>query len=73
LTAGSGRGVGGFGTASPLLRNCTLEQLAGFAIDECEAEIGGALTQTANDALAVVGVVRDGSRITVDRPSLRVR
>jgi hypothetical protein len=49
-----------------LLRNCAVEQLAGFAIDEGEAEIGGPLTQTANDALAMLGVVRGGSRITVD-------
>jgi hypothetical protein len=44
------------------LRNCTLEQLAGLAIDEGEPEIGGTLTQTANDALAVLGVVRGGVR-----------
>jgi hypothetical protein len=46
------------------------EQLAGFAIDECEAEIGGALTQAANDALAVLGVVRSRARIMVDEPIL---
>ena len=40
-----------------LLRNCPLEQLAGLAIDEGEAKIGGALTQTANDALAVLGAM----------------
>ncbi len=50
-----------------LLRNCPLEQLGGFAIDECEPEIGGPLTQAANDALAVPGVVGGGSRIAVDQ------
>src|SRR5262247_3778188 len=40
-------------------------------MDECEAEIGGALTQAANDALAVVGVVRSGPRIVVHQPILK--
>jgi len=48
------------GERSLLLRNCALEQLAGVAVDEGEAEIGGALTQAANDALAVPGVVGGG-------------
>jgi hypothetical protein len=43
-----------------LLRNCALEHLAGCAIDEGQAEIGGALTQAANDPLAVLGIVRGG-------------
>jgi hypothetical protein len=41
-----------------------------LAIDEGEPEIGGALTQTASDALAVLGVVRGGARITVDQAIL---
>src|ERR1700692_2653558 len=53
-----------------LLRNCTLEHLAGFVIDECEAEIGGALAQAANDARAVLGVVRGGPWILVHQTIL---
>ena len=45
---------------SLLLRNCTLEHLAGVAINEGQAEVGGALTQATNDPLAVLGIVRGG-------------
>ena len=37
-----------------------IENLAGVAMDEGEAEIGGALTQAMQHALPVVGVVRGG-------------
>jgi len=53
-----------------LLRNCTLDQLAGSTIDEGEADLGRALTQAANDALAVLRVVRGGSQIAVDQTIL---
>src|SRR6266536_236095 len=53
-----------------LLRNCPFKHLAGGAIDEGEAELGGALTQAANDALAVLGIIRSGPGVPV-RPRLR--
>src|SRR5678815_3214010 len=53
------------------LRNCCpFEPFAGCAIDEEQAELGGALTQAANDALAMLGVVRGGPRIVVDQTIL---
>src|SRR2546426_11869284 len=48
-----------------LLRNCTLEQLAGFAVEEREAEMGGTLAQAVKDADTVLGIVGDGSEILV--------
>ena len=58
-------------SSQPLLRNWTLEQLAGFAIDKSEAEIGGALPQTANDALAVLGDLRIELQRLVTRDEVR--
>src|SRR5207245_6883927 len=48
-----------------LLRNCTLEQLAGFAVEEREAEMGGTLAQAVKDANTVLGIVGGGSGILV--------
>src|SRR6266542_3456806 len=53
-----------------LLRNCPFKHLAGGAIDEGEAELGGALTQAANDALAVLGIVRSGPGVLVQQALL---
>src|SRR5262249_2775483 len=50
--------------------DCTVDRLAGFAIDEGEAEMGRTLAQTTNDTLAVLGVVRGGPRIAVDQTLL---
>ena len=36
----------GLRSVARLLRNCALEQLAGVAVNECEAEIGGALSDS---------------------------
>jgi hypothetical protein len=43
-----------------LLRNRALEALACVAVDEGEAEGGGALTQAAEDASAVLSIVSRG-------------
>ena len=48
-----------------LLRNCALEQLAGFAVEEREAEMGGTLAQAVKDADAVLGIVGGGAGILV--------
>src|SRR6266545_8196045 len=53
-----------------LLRNCPFKHLAGGAIDEGEAELGGALTQAANDALAVLGIVRSAPGVLVQQALL---
>src|SRR5438128_6970180 len=37
-----------------LLRNCALEQLAGFAVEEREVEMGGTLAQAVKDANTVL-------------------
>ena len=46
-----------------LLRNCSLDDLAGRAIDEVEAEMCGALTEAAEDVRPVLRVVRVGAGI----------
>ena len=48
-----------------LLRNCALEQLAGFAVEEGEAEIGGPLAQAVKDANTMLGIVGGGAGILV--------
>src|SRR5438128_11734631 len=48
-----------------LLRNCALEQLAGFAVEEREAEMGGALAQAVKNADTVLGIVGGGSGILI--------
>src|SRR5438445_13813270 len=48
-----------------LLRNCALEQLAGFAVEEGEAEMGGTLAQAVKDANTVLGIVGGGAGILV--------
>jgi hypothetical protein len=48
-----------------ILRNCTLEQLAGFAVEEREAEMGGTLAQAVKDADTVLGIVGGGAGILV--------
>jgi hypothetical protein len=50
-----------------LLRNCPLDDLAGRAIDEYEAEILGALTQSAEDVSPMFGVLRLGTGIVIDQ------
>jgi hypothetical protein len=46
-----------------LLRNWRIEEFAGFAIEEGEAEAGGALAKSAEDAEAMVGIIGGSSRI----------
>src|SRR5438445_1478838 len=53
-----------------LLRNCALEQLAGFAVEEREAEMGGTLAQAVKDANTVLGIVGGGSGILVHQAIL---
>ncbi len=48
-----------------LLRNCALEQLAGVAVEEREAEMSGTLAQAVKDADTVLGIVGGGSGILV--------
>jgi hypothetical protein len=46
-----------------LLRNCALEQLAGFAVEGREAEMGGPLAQAVKDTDTVLGIVGGGPGI----------
>ena len=48
-----------------LLRNWRIEELAGFAIEEREAETGGALAESAEDVEAMLGIIGGGSGILV--------
>ena len=53
-----------------LLRNWRIEELAGFAIEEGEAEAGGALAESAEDVKAMLGIIGGGSRILVAKAML---
>jgi hypothetical protein len=63
-----------------LLRNCTLEQLAGFAVEEREAEMGGTLAQAVKDAPIKrdqleleIQFARDGSSLGPDSCHVHIR
>ena len=58
--------VGGV-RASWLQRNCSLDDLAGLAIDEYEAEILRPLTQPAEDMSPMLSVVGLSARIAIDQ------
>ena len=47
-----------------------IQDLAGVAIDQGEAEMGGTLTQATQHALLVVGVVRGGPGVLVQQALL---
>src|SRR5215510_14954417 len=48
-----------------LLRNWRIEELAGFAIEEREAEAGGALAESAEDVETMLGIIGGGPRILI--------
>lgn len=53
-----------------LLRNYSLEYLAGLTADKLEAERGGALPQPTQDACPLLSIVSVGTRIAIDQFSL---
>jgi len=53
---------------SGLLRNCSLDDLTGLAIDQYETKILCTLTQAAEDTSPMLSVVGVSARITIDEP-----
>src|SRR5579864_218117 len=51
-----------------LLRNCSLEDLAGRKIDEAESQMPDALAESMQDVRPVLCVVRLGARVGIDEP-----
>jgi hypothetical protein len=49
-----------------LLRNCSLEDLAGRKIDEAEPQMPGTLAESTQDVRPVLRVVRLGVRVGID-------
>lgn len=54
-----------------LLRNCSLGELAGLEIDECETQMLRTLTEATEGARAILGLVGISSRILVEEVALQ--
>src|SRR5262245_5019024 len=53
-----------------LLRNWRIDEFAGFAIEEREAEAGVALAKSAEDVETMLGIIGGGSRILIPEAML---
>ena len=55
---------------SVLLRNCRLQHLSGLGVQEGEAEVSSAFSETTKESLTILRVVGGGARVFVDEAVL---
>jgi hypothetical protein len=67
LLKASPEGEGVHPSQNATLRNCSLDDLARREVDQPESEVFSALSETADDAGAVLRIIGSGTRIRVSR------